>query len=47
MKFIVLFQPKYKIEPGPGPLATFDMELFAAIAIATKGFMLDIGKGPG
>ena len=47
LKFIALFHPKYKIEPGTGPLPTFDMKLFAAIAIVKKGFMLDIGKGPG
>ena len=47
LKFIALFHPKYKIEPRPGPLPTFDMELFATIAIVTKDLMLDIGKGPG
>ena len=47
LKFIALFHPKYKIEPGTEPLTIFDMELFGAIAIVTTGFMLDIGNGPG
>ena len=47
LKFIALFHPKYKIESCPGPLPTFDMDLFAAIAIVTKVFILDVGKCPG